>query len=131
MTEQELQAIEARANAASEGPWESHYGECGGYDSMTDAVFVDRDGRETYIATLDLSSYGQLACDPPSTSARAAAEADAAFIAHAREDVPALIAEVRRLQARQKPYLWTCPTCGVGTDGVVACGHVDRSSEPG
>lgn len=56
ITETELDAIEARANAATPGPWD-----------------------EPGFSALD-------ACD-------------ARFVAHARTDVPRLIAEVRRLQS--------------------------------
>jgi hypothetical protein len=67
---EELGAIEARAAAATEGPWEAKHD-----------VVVAGDGfiaAETYHDTF---------------------EADAIFIAAARDDVPALLSEVRRLQA--------------------------------
>lgn len=72
--ETRLAKIEVRANAATPGPWSPE----------TLGAVLRSDGR-------------QLACvsvcgDPPSTR-----DANAAFIAHAREDVPALVAEVRRL----------------------------------
>ena len=69
MNEQELQAIEERANAATPGPW-----------SMQQSTLW-----------LDVS-IGYLA--------HGLAERDKVFIAHAREDVPALIAEVRELRAK-------------------------------
>ena len=71
MTEDELRAIEARANAASPGPWAWD----DRYDAVIDAnrqVVIDTDG-----------GYNM------------ESEADRAFTIHAREDVPALIAEVR------------------------------------
>ena len=76
MTEEELTAIEARANAATREPW----------------VVGD-----AYVPTASLSAvsvYGMgmevAECQMP---------ADGTFIAAARVDVPALVAEVRRLRA--------------------------------
>ena len=73
----DLDAIKARAEAATAGPWEAD-------DSDADGVnvgwYVWSDFDETTVAPhLDHD--------------------DAEFIAHAREDVPALIAEVERLRA--------------------------------
>src|SRR5687768_14913613 len=121
MTDAELQAIEARAKAATEGPWEAvqSFGadavgqvvtppaesspqEQRGYSESTGApIFVCADDNGTYF------------CDMK--------PADALFIAHARADVPALAAEVRRLRALLKAAEWhwsgdsgaaTCPHCG-------------------
>lgn len=83
MTDQELQAIEERANAATPGPWkanESHY------DFAVFAPHPSESGN-TLIAQID----GGISTD---------SERDADFIAAAREDVPALIAEVRDLRAK-------------------------------
>jgi hypothetical protein len=76
MTKQELAAIESRANAATREPW-----------------IVDG----TYVPTASLSAvsvYGM-----GMEVAECQMDADGAFIAAARVDVPALIAEVRRLRA--------------------------------
>ena len=75
MTKQELAAIESRANAATREPW-----------------IVDG----TYVPTASLSAvsvYGM-----GMEVAECQMDADGAFIAAARVDVPALIAEVRRLR---------------------------------
>ena len=69
MTEQELAEIRQRANAATPGPWS-----------------MKQDGAEFYIADrngrwLDVTL------------------SDAIFISHARQDIPALLAEVERLRA--------------------------------
>jgi hypothetical protein len=72
----DLDAIEARANAASPGPWtqwNEHEFEGPNHEPLT-GLYSYEDGGITY-------------------------ERDTIFIAHAREDVPALIAEVRRLRA--------------------------------
>ena len=77
MNEDELAAIEARANAATEGPWE--------VEPHPDQPYLDKVVRH----------YGHL------TDLLAQCfhtNGNAAFIAHARQDIPALIAEVRRLR---------------------------------
>jgi hypothetical protein len=78
MTKQELAAIESRANAATREPW-----------------IVDG----TYVPTASLSAvsvYGM-----GMEVAECQMDADGAFIAAARVDVPALIAEVRRLRVER------------------------------
>lgn len=70
MTEEDLRQIEARCNRSSEGPWE--------YSSGPEAV--------------DGPGGSQVAWEVPNV-------ANGEFIAHARTDAPALIAEVRRLRA--------------------------------
>lgn len=71
MTEQELTALDALAQEAAPGPWEAE----------------DTYGGYAYIAKLQVSRDDG---DMP--------VADARFIAAARTAVPALVAEVRRLQ---------------------------------
>jgi hypothetical protein len=79
-----LDAVEARANAATEGPWvvetpESVYGHDGGPDWAELRWVSD----EATVADDDPPWIG-----PVGT-------ADAEFIAHARTDVPALVAALR------------------------------------
>lgn len=73
-SELDLEAIRSRAAAATPGPWEA---------TRTYPFLVLQSGGESAISV-------NLATDP---------EPDAAFIAHAREDIPALVAEVERLRA--------------------------------
>lgn len=73
MTEEQLAAIKARAEAATPGPWQ----------------------RVTPYGIGVESGNGPV----PLKVAWAAQENDAAFISAAREDVPALLAEVERLRA--------------------------------
>lgn len=79
MTDDELKAIEARANAATKAPWRVAYANVTSADveGPLDEDLVSRNygGRAQYLT------------------------ADAEFIAHAREDIPALVAEVRRLRS--------------------------------
>lgn len=71
MTNEELDAIEARANAASEGPWTAEY----------DGAILPADSHPPVIY-----SDGDMT------------DADREFVAAARDDVPKLVAEVRRLR---------------------------------
>lgn len=80
MTPEELNTIEKRANDASDGPWKFEY-------EWVDTSALD--------PTASYVVHG-----PLETVVDIGYEEDAVFIAHAREDVPALIAEVRRLWLR-------------------------------
>ena len=80
MTTERLAEIEARANAATQGPWEWHpYMGSGATLAKPNHPFHELN----ILKTTD---------DWPPVAA------DAEFIAAARTDVPALLAEVRRLQ---------------------------------
>lgn len=79
---EELDAIEARANAATPGPWASETRTVDHGNGVDDWHFlVMSDGESVHTIGID----------------------DAAFIAAARADVPALVAEVRRLRALLAP----------------------------
>ena len=80
MNEQELQEIEERANKATPGPW----------------MEVAESG-EWWIAGPDASENFVMATN----ASENILQADIDFIAHARADVPALIAEVRSLRAKR------------------------------
>lgn len=77
----DLAEVEQRVNAATPGPWWND-----GHE-----IYVGEDGipaASTWIGetcSVELPDYG---------------DANGTFIAHARQDVPALVAEVRRLKAR-------------------------------
>jgi hypothetical protein len=77
MTEQDLAAIEARANAATAGPWEATH---------------------QYYACWSLDG-------PEANGPDMMPEGDATFIANARTDVPALVAE---LKAYRRALLDAC-----------------------
>ena len=79
----ELVQIESRAHAATPGPWK---------------VCPDENDENTVPLVCcgpEDEHGGPVCCDPLT-------EADATFIAHARADVPALVAEVRRLRAERE-----------------------------
>lgn len=82
MTEDELKAIEDRANAATEGPWlvpEKGY-----------------DGDDLIIGKDKFRVAGYCCCGGFTL------QEDADFVSDARADIPALIAEVRRLREENK-----------------------------
>ncbi|NUP18364.1 MAG: hypothetical protein HOZ81_20230 [Streptomyces sp.] len=88
LTEQQLADIEARAGAATPGPWGSRR---------------DLNGAYTIEARPRISLHGMESDGDIATLAAGRTDAEgyrnARFIAHAREDVTALTAEVRRLRA--------------------------------
>jgi hypothetical protein len=90
VTEEELAEIEGRAAAASPGPWTSFVE---GRDHQSGDDFIRISGSDAED-DMYVSRYGASGSRPAST-------ADQVFIAHARQDVPALIAEIRRLRASE------------------------------
>lgn len=104
----DLDAIEARATAATPGPWAP-------YD-LADATYGPEDGtgwwwvwqesRLPYFGgVLKLEdegepggAIGEASIDDNRSGAQE--RSDAEFIAHAREDVPALVAELREVRAK-------------------------------
>jgi hypothetical protein len=103
MDENELLAIEARANAATPGPWE-----VGGYAGRDSIVTKcgPSDWPEWCRDPEDYDEYGRghrviIESDGGLYWRRDFERKDAAdvtFCAHSRQDIPALIAEVRRLK---------------------------------
>ena len=81
MTREQLDAIRGRVNDATSGPW-GCYGD-GAHEVFDAGEYSDGDRGEVVAAVIDKLS-------------------DAVFIAHAREDIPALLAEVERLRALTK-----------------------------
>jgi hypothetical protein len=94
MNEQELQAIEQRANGATAGPW--HW-----VDGETDKPFgADEIGPRGSLRTVWEEPAKYVGGTLPEFILDAEdirRTVDATFIAHARTDVPALVAEVRKL----------------------------------
>lgn len=82
MNEEELTAIEGRCNAATTGPWVACME---GRDHESGSDFIMRGTADMRSDDLELSN---------------ASQADFDFIAHARQDIPRLVAEVRRLRAK-------------------------------
>lgn len=80
LTDQQHADIEARAEAATPGPWEEHTQ----YGPHFYAYL-----RGPYLRGVGTLNFGD----------GEDAEADREFVLHARSDVPALLAELRRLKA--------------------------------
>lgn len=75
----DLAAIEARVRATTPGPWRSVIE---GRDQDSGSSFIMTEGEDIYLS--------------------GASDADQDFIAHARQDVPRLLAEIRRLKSSTK-----------------------------
>lgn len=98
MTEEQLTAIEARATAATVGPWATH-----------------DQGRDDYSICQD---HGNSTCQPLFERIGPVDNGiDGTFIAAARADVPALVAEVRRLRTLVERAFQE------GQDGRILDGH--------
>jgi hypothetical protein len=87
LTEQELDSIESRCSQASPAPWTSYWEGRDG-ESFDSFIMFHREGKQCDL-------YLSFDCTLNSEARRLA---DQDFIAHAREDLPRLLAEVRRLR---------------------------------
>jgi hypothetical protein len=88
LSDEDLDAIEARCAAASPGPWTS-YVEGRDHWSGDDFIRVSEadDEPDMYVSRAEAGAI------------RPASASDLDFIAAARQDVPSLVAEIRRLRA--------------------------------
>lgn len=84
-----LEAIETRANQATEGPWAVMDVNDPGEGVNFIDVYAETDGLETVTRMPDPAGY----------SMRDYLQADAEFIAHARTDVPFLLSVARGVEA--------------------------------
>lgn len=122
LTDDSLAAIEARVNATTPAPW-------------THATFPEASISRGYY----LIEWRQAPGLAPHTIARAVwPEYNAAFIAHAREDVPRLVAEVRRLRrsgdtllALVRAYLATLPPCDFCDNAATCFGGSENDGSEG
>lgn len=92
MDDEELAAIEVRAERATAGPWRAFVE---GRDHMSGDTFIqtgapDDESSDMYVT---FSFAG---------GSRPAGTADLDFIAASRQDIPRLVAEIRRLRALGK-----------------------------
>ena len=87
MTPEELKAIENRCNKATPGPWTT--------DRPTKPSDPDEFSR--WVAICGLGGRTGVFADPPGGQSP---WNDAQFIAHAREDIPALLDYIKELEAR-------------------------------
>ncbi|MEM6274503.1 MAG: hypothetical protein AAF735_04605 [Myxococcota bacterium] len=81
LNDSELAAIEARCEAATAGPWVSYIE---GRDHTSGSNFIMTGSEDSRGPDIELSG---------------ATNADQDFIAHARQDIPRLLAEIARLRS--------------------------------
>jgi hypothetical protein len=108
LTTQQLDDIEARANAATPGPWGVY---TFGGDSLIEIAADLEDTGCGYRARRTIARFEEEPLDNDPAHREWTAEedwaqvqADAVFVARAPEDVPALLAEIRRLRAELAEY---------------------------
>jgi len=100
MTEDELNAIEARCNAATPGPWRIGTGNEGdGYFDECSVLCADSVWRHKLDRRRVIVSRGCYGGDDEAFIDQV--RADMLHIAHSRTDIPALIAEIRRLRGER------------------------------
>ena len=104
MTQEQLDAIQARVDGATNGPW-GCYGD-GAHEVFDAGEYGDGDRGEVVAAVIDRLS-------------------DAVFIANAREDIPALLAEVQRLRHFESIMSWRY---GDTTDGKTRDAMVEKAA---
>jgi hypothetical protein len=103
----DLNAIEARANAATPAPWGFYIGSNDNTGSLAAGLQMTSPGSYTRtrdIAEFDADTYysgldDELDDDAAEEQAQAQMAADVTFVAAARTDVPDLAAEIRQLRA--------------------------------
>lgn len=104
MTREQLEEIRKRAEAATPGPWEASFPT--GADCQWIDVTTAYGAEDELIGTVLPREH---MCNPEGVEALQKLTRqrmdDVEFIAHARTDVPALLAEIERLRAilQQKP----------------------------
>jgi hypothetical protein len=94
MTNEELKAIRDRAEAATPGPWYWEKLDADGWNDTEMPCLVSA-SVEGVMDFGDCEQYYPTEGSPPN-------DKDAEFIAHAREDVPKLLAEIERLKEAEK-----------------------------
>lgn len=108
MTKAELDAIRERVSKATLGPWESDGGASNGEPVRP---YYSRGAFITDAHFQDIVCGGQEEQGDP---VGVLLNADADFIAHARDDIPALIAEIERLnKVLDNAEHWSTESLGV------------------
>lgn len=110
----DLEAIEARANAATEGPWQAEIGEDIEVNAGTARTVWNEKGdvgtpARSWRSSDRILEVSDAEWELPEDD-YAVIAANAEFIAHAREDIPALVAEIRALRSRLSPPTREAPS---------------------
>lgn len=85
LTNEELKQIQSRSDAATPGPWFSYIE---GRDHTSGSSYIMTGEKNVRGNDIELSG---------------ASSADQDFIAHARQDIPILLNEIKRLKAKSTP----------------------------
>ncbi len=109
----QLDAIKARAEAATEGPWTWSGSEApvlGGYAGTSYRYSEE---------VIEAEHHGECGCRSLCQLELTVGKADAEFIAHSRADIPALVAAVEAVLKLHKEVQWaeSWPTCIHCNDG--------------
>lgn len=123
----DLEAIKKRAESATPGPWEWEPPSEDPYPMYDESLIGPvLDGEKFPVQVLSGWGYDASGtnCEPQ----------DREFIAHARTDVPALVAEVERLRAREHNLVhdlreWVDRAHGPTGPNIAALEHIVRSSQ--
>lgn len=103
MTQQRLDEIRARCDKATRGPWiyDKRVGCVAVYHGEKACCIDETEGRRLFYADgfleKEADGYTRWKTNPADCT-------NAAFIAHARQDIPALLAEVERLRAEVERF---------------------------
>lgn len=137
MTDAQLAEIEARAARATPGPWAVETcGEKGDGSDMIGVVFGPDDENCDHQLSGELPAFGiegeeieyyrdELVAECEHRNRNS--HSDAAFIAAARTDIPALVAEVRRLREALLAVTQRANESGTGMMGVIDTIHAVHS----
>lgn len=106
LTDEQLAAIRERADKATPGPWTSEHESWAGPNAVLSTTF---NGHAVAVCGEEAQPYP--------------ASVDAAFIAAARQDVPALLTEIERLKAERGRAIDALST--PGRDAVASTGDLE------
>lgn len=112
-----IAAIQAREQAATKGPWETKL-----YGPYQRVRHIYGQRTPPTVATLERAA---VAIDAPYVDEVVQADLDAEFIAHAREDVPYLLAELTRLHAEMANMADTFRQSAQGLSDKLSATQVD------
>lgn len=134
LTDDELQQIREREQGATAGPWDRDYNETIGHIK---SVAERLDGMTPTVAKYDIWHKYNEQDDRSDTMGHTLSQqvADGVFIAHSREDIPALLDEITLLREEQAAANAHCSMCGcraheaITQDGCMICEALGQRAE--